>query len=363
MATIPCPSCGLPRAEDLYEKAACPLCNHDPSLPLAREIDDEPDHDRPWVIPEAARVEPHAVGPTPAPGSRFLAGVFVGLLVGIAVGAAGVIGWPVVRDSAARWDSAAETAAESAPDPAPEPPDPVDAPSPQAPAVPAAETPPVTPPPPEPRPVRPPVQPVVLGPPPVPAPANPFRPAAPRATVVEGPEVYAPLVQPGSTLVARGKVKRLIVPGLERGAVLDCSALEAHEVVVLGPIDGGSRLAVRAPGGRVTLRARVDGRSTVDIRAPGGTVTFETPTDGSRAGSKIDGGASVDVLARTVTFRGRIAGAGTKVAVTLTTEGGLAFAEIDGPARLEYGKADPDDPDPDVIRGRVSPASVVKKVE
>jgi hypothetical protein len=99
------------------------------------------------------------------------------------------------------------------------------------------------------------------------------------------------------------------------------------------------------------------------VRAPGGKVLFEMPTDGAADGSKIDGGSAVDVTAREVAFHGRIAGAGTKVAATLTAGGALAFAEVDGPARLEYGKADPDDIDPDVVRGRVGPAAVVRKVD
>jgi len=71
----------------------------------------------------------------------------------------------------------------------------------------------------------------------------------------------------------------------------------------------------------------------------------------------------VDLLAAKVSFRGRIAGAGTKVSVTLTAGGALGFAEIEGPARLEYGKADPDDPALTVVPGKVRGPAVVRKVE
>jgi hypothetical protein len=125
----------------------------------------------------------------------------------------------------------------------------------------------------------------------------------------------------------------LVVSGLERGAVLDCSELDAAEVIVTGAITGGSRLAIRAPGGIVRFLAGVEGRS------------------------------DVDVTTRAVEFQSRIAGAGTRVRVTLTAGGSLGFAEIADPARLEYRKSAPDDPDPAVTRGKVSPPAVVARIE
>ena len=46
----------------------------------------------------------------------------------------------------------------------------------------------------------------------------------------------------------------MIVRDLDAGAVLDCSELEAEEVLVIGKIDGGSRLTLRAPGGSIVFR-------------------------------------------------------------------------------------------------------------
>jgi hypothetical protein len=158
-------------------------------------------------------------------------------------------------------------------------------------------------------------------------------------------------------------VKVLRISGLEAGAFLDCSELEASEVEVVGKIDGGSRLSVRATGGRVTFRAKVDGKSRVDIHAPGGTVGFEGSTNPTREGAKIEGGSTVSVLARAIRFHDQIGGIKTRVAVTLTAGGSLSFAAIDGPSRLEFTKADPDDPEPVVSRGKVGAPAVVARVE
>jgi hypothetical protein len=203
--------------------------------------------------------------------------------------------------------------------------------------------------------------PVALGPQGQPVRPNPFRPAAPAAIRIDNPDGDShPIIRPGNMLVLRGRVKKLCVSGLEAGAVLDCSELEAREVEVLGKIDDGSRLVVRAPGGKVTFLARVGGKSKIDIRAPGGTVAFEAPTQLTGDGSTISGGATVEVLARSVGFRAAIAGAGTRVSVTLTTGGNLSFTEMDGPSRLEYSKADPCDPELIVKTGKIGPESIVK---
>ncbi|MDB5312907.1 MAG: hypothetical protein JWO38_7109 [Gemmataceae bacterium] len=377
MATISCPKCGLPRAEDLFGTIPCPLCGHAGVLSPAQTGEDEPDTDLPWIIPEdsAHRVAPVTAGdplelpaPLPAKG-QLVPGLLIGFLVGVAAGVGGTFGWPVVRDwlpaanpsevaqaDQSPADPPSDSSARSAdPSTTPTQPDPA-----AGPGAPAQTTPN---PPSSPGVQGPPKEAVVLGPPPEPVPLNPFRPAAPRAVRLEQADAYGPFMAPGDKVTARGRVKRLIVSGLEAGAVLDCSELDAKEVVVLGKIDGGSQLMVRAPGGRVSFHAKVDGRSRVEVRAPGGTVTFETPTDTTGEGSKIGGGARVDIKAKGVVFLGRITGTGTKVSVSLTTGGSLAFTEIDGPSRLEYGKADPDDPDPVVKRGKVGGSSVVTKVE
>ncbi len=356
MATIACRSCGLPRAEDLLKDVACPVCGlrgdeavGGTGIPACDDA--EPMHDRAWIIPEPNRVP---AAPEPAK-SRFL----VGFLTGVAVALGGAYAGPPLVERltvqpaptprAEREDYREVSAREVAQAPAPRevfaslriP----------APSVPEVIS----------KPAEMPEPMIVLQP--EPAPRNPFRPDAPRAIVLDHMQHYSPNVPPGSTVTVRGWVKTLIVKDLEAGAVLDCSALEAEQVIVIGKIEGGSRLAVRAPGGTVAFRSKIDGRSHAVVRAPGGTVTFETPTGMGRDGSKIDGGSEVEIHAKAVGFRGLIAGAKTKVNVTLSANGSLAFAEIDGTARLEYGKLDPDDAEPTIAKGRIGAAAVVKKVE
>jgi hypothetical protein len=335
MVSIPCPTCGLPRAADLID-AACPVCG---GLRDSLPGEPEPIHDQPWVIPETK--------PAPAELSRGLPGWLYGFAAGIAVSLTGVISWPAVHE----WLETRTTVEVAQKEPIAEPLSVEIAPFPRermtafripAPAEPVDEK----------RSEEPQPE-LVAGPLPEPAPRNPFRPEAPRALLLDHAQHYSPHVPPGSTVTIRGWVKTLIVRDLVAGAVLDCSELQAEEVVVVGKVDGGARLTLRAPGGSIVFRGKIDGRSRVDVRAPGGTVTFETPSDKGHDGAKIDGDSTVEVTARAVAFHGRIQGGGTKVFVTLTANASLKFAEIDGGARLEYSKTDPDDADPAISKGRI----------
>src|SRR5439155_20174484 len=127
--------------------------------------------------------------------------------------------------------------------------------------------------------------------------------------------------------------------------------------------DGGSKLWLTAPNGRVTFLARVDGRSHVMVRAPGGLVNFAPPAEPRVEGGRVEGGATVEVLAKAVTLHGRVHGGGTAVTAVLTQGGSLTFAAIDGPARLEYRRADPEDPHPAVNPGRVGQGAAVVKLK
>ena len=374
MPTIPCPACGLPRAEDLFETVPCPLCGHAGPRPEIPTEEGEPESDLPWVIlespPRHAANDPGPIAEeiTPPSGGRRRAGVLAGFLVGVAAGVGGTTTWPVVRDSLSLHFSIetvgidstqTEQQREPTPSTAEASADVPTAPDPLPPAAPVASVP-VSPAsvPPTPK------QTVVIGRPAEPAPFNPFRPAAaPAKRLDDNVDTYGPNIPPGGSLVVRGRVKRLIVTGLEAGAVLDASELETKEVVVVGPVEGGSRLSVRAPDGRIRFLARVDARSVIDVKAPGGQVVFENATEFGRDGSKIDGGSRVDVTARDVRFAGQITGAGTRVFVTLTRGGGLSFAEVAGAARLEYRRAVPTDPEPVVVRGTVRSPAVVAKAE
>lgn len=364
MSTVPCPSCGMPRAEELVADTACPICGH-VGLPTGEPIEELPTPAAPTPPPAPA------VTHTPIGAGRVVAAGVLGFVVGTAAGVAGMLGWQA--GVASRPQVAADNTPVNAPTPdansaGSRPPlatasDSI--PPPREPVVRA--TPPADPPAPVPVPAPvadPPKQPpVAVGPQakPEPDPANPFRPAAPPAMKIDNPGgMTAPVVRPGGSLVLRGRVRTLQVGGLESGATLDASDLEAEEVVVVGKIDGGSKLWVKAPNGRVTFRARIDGRSRVEIDARGGSVAFVP--EAAADGAKIDGGAQVQITARSVRLDGTIGGAGTRVAVSITAGGSLAFRELVGPSRLEYGTADPEDPEPSVTRGKVAAPAVVKKV-
>ena len=366
MATVACPSCGMPRAEELVEVTACPVCGH-AHQEVAEEL--EPVTIEP-AVPTTRGLTPRGSPPIESSrGGRLAVGLLLGFALGGASGVAGVLGWQALPTRAG--DAGGTVDAVTEPDPtadrhakvpvAPMPREVV--------ARSTAPTTPDTPPPPAAPPVGPmpqpvpPVVPVVGGAPLQPAPANPFRPAAPAALVLDSPDAESsPVVAPGRTMVLRGRVKTLKVRGLEGGAVLDCSDLDAQEVIVTGKIDGGSTLWVKSASGNVTFQAKVDGRSRVGITAPGGTVVFANPTGGVGQGATIDGGATVDVKSKAAHFHARINGPGTKVSVTLTAGGSLLFTELEGNSRLEYGKFDPDDSEPTVVRGRVNSPAVLKKL-
>ena len=53
----------------------------------------------------------------------------------------------------------------------------------------------------------------------------------------------------------------------------------------------------------------------------------------------------------------------TVVTVTVTRGGSVGFVEIDGPARFEYRKAAPTDPDPVLSRGKVGATATVSRVD
>src|SRR5262245_52914834 len=89
MATVPCPTCGLPRAEDLVGVTACPICGATGASAPEPEPLPEP---APVAAGPIADVRPDAVT---GGGSRIGVGIVV-FVLGIAVGAAGLFGWQTV---------------------------------------------------------------------------------------------------------------------------------------------------------------------------------------------------------------------------------------------------------------------------
>lgn len=324
MATVTCPSCGLPRAPDLIDSAACPVCGTVGTLPEAIEVPLAAD---PPALPAAATVEPPGPQPPPAKSAGLAVGLGVGLAVGVGVG----VGLTAALRHPVYYPQYVH----------------LPAPTPGTPGIGvmngvrigAENGVRVGP---ELRPVAPmPREAVALAAVPPGGSRPPLTKTEPATLTLDNPDgTSSPYVRPGGTLVLRGKVKKLVVSGLEGGATLDCSGLLSTEVVVIGPVVGGSRLTVRAPAGRVTFVPREN--------AVGGT---------------IGGGSTVDVLAKEVGLHARIDGAGTRVAVRLTEAGALTFAEVDGPARLEYAAEPRGGPEPKVIAGRVGTGAVVRKVD
>jgi hypothetical protein len=337
MNSVPCPGCGLPREAELVGRVACPVCaDADPTPPVesrrapAQAYD--PTRGLPTDVSELNRVKPAAPRRSWSP-------VPLLFVAGLAAGALGLWGWQSFTPSP---DS--PTAPEVAvvlPQPAPSP---------------------------SPKPV--PSKPLEVAPMPrmyvavAPMPHSPFRPPPPpRVTRVDHPNaVYTPQVPPGATVTLKGKAKELRVPPLERGATLDATELEVESVFV-GRVESGSKLKIGAVKGVVTFQKKIDGGSTVEVNAPKGTVRFAVPTSSREDGSRIAGGSVVRVTARFTTFLGQIAGRDTLVAVTVTRGGALGFVEMDGPCRLEYRKADREDPDPTVAKGKVAAAARLARVE
>lgn len=187
-------------------------------------------------------------------------------------------------------------------------------------------------------------------------------PARARVENVDQPDstYTVPPLKNREHLVLRGQVRVLRVSGLEDGAILDATGLQAGLITVSGAIDGGSVLKLNAPDSVVAFAAVVGGKSRVEINAPGGNVWFDVPSDLGRPRSLIDGGSTVTILARTAHLRGDVDGADTKVTVTLTHNGRLKVDAVRGMAAVEYKIADAKS---HAAAGFVAPTATFKKIE
>jgi hypothetical protein len=155
----------------------------------------------------------------------------------------------------------------------------------------------------------------------------------------------------------------LLIHGLDAGAVLDASGVEASVVIVTGRIDGHSALKLKAPNGTVHVSAQVDGHSSVEIDAPGGEVRFLLATTTTRDGSKIDNGSTAVITARSVELRGDVTGTDTRVLVVLTRGGALDVEAVRGRALVAYKAQMAQWAAPTVRIGSVANTATVRKVE
>lgn len=359
MPMIPCPGCGLPRADDQIDVVPCPVCAVAPAseaasshLLLAAEIPTDPTTGLPADV---SQMEEHAARAGGQLRSRLA--IAAAFLLGIAVGVGGLLAgqrvFPLGQpEFAARNAPAAETEPRS-----PFIPPIVVAPMPRERR--ALES--VVNSPPEPEPERnqePRVEPKPALDPPALARIEPIRLNQPDAAFtlprLEGKDEH---------IVLRGKVRMLRVNGLGAGAILDASGLEAGSIYVCGTINGGSLLKLHCPDGVVEVPAAVGERSSVEIHAPGSSVRFVFPTTPDKSGSLINGGATVAITARTVDLRGDVTGAGTTVKVTLTRNGSLKAAAVRGTATIEYKTENPKDREPSASAATVAPTATFKKVD
>jgi hypothetical protein len=351
MAVIACPGCGLPRADDQVGLVPCPVCAAAPApatpvaLPRAGPVDPTA-----GLPADASQLESYSAHAADRARGRFA--VAAAFLLGIAAGVGGLLAaqraWrPATPESDARAV------------PAPEPTD-------FRPSLPAAVA--AAPVPHEPREALTETAPETTPEPKPEAKAEPEAPALARKVVIDlnQPEVSYTVpstVRKGEHLVLRGKVRMLRVNGLNQGAVLDASALEAGSVYVSGKIDGGSHLKITCVDGVVEVPAAVTGKSRVEIDAPGGSVRFIHPTTPNKPGSFIDGGSTVSIRARTVDLRGDVGGAGTRVGVTITRNGWLRVAAVRGTAAVEYRPDDPNAREPSAGADTVAPTATFRKAD
>lgn len=340
MATVACPGCGLPRVASELGAKPCPVCEAAPSLapapkPPAPPAEPDPTRGLPADASQLDALPPSGGSRWPLVGAAFVAGALAGV--------GGVLGIQALTREPPQPETGARTVYE------PIRPEvvPVEPRSELAPMPRAART-----------------APTAVETAPVPRLVKQQFPHG-RVTIVELNEPDATYVVPttvkkGEHVVLKGKVKTLRVTGLDLGAVLDATALEAETINVGARIDGHSTLKLNAPNGVVHFGGWVGGGSIVEVNAPGGEVKFMYATAGAKPGSKIDGGAKVSITGRFVEFKGDIAGADTKVLVTLTRNAWLKVASVSGAAAFEYRSQAGGWATPDVTVGSVAPTATFR---
>jgi hypothetical protein len=157
-------------------------------------------------------------------------------------------------------------------------------------------------------------------------------------------EYVLPGLQDGKMLKLMGKVKRLrITAQLTGRSSLDASQLEAQEIILEHGIYNEATVKFNAPKGTVELRSQVSGKANLSINAPLGTVTFK---------NAVSNDSKLTLTAGRLDFQERIAN-NVQIDATLTAGGQLKFKEISINSKVRYKKADPADPDLEVVPGEI----------
>ncbi len=184
-------------------------------------------------------------------------------------------------------------------------------------------------------------------------------------------EYSVPTLNRGRQLKLIGIIKTLKVAGGNDGSILDAADLEAVEIVFTGNLNSGSKailgkaqsLKIRDINDKSTLDAStlaareivlqgaVNGGSTVKLDAANGSVVFL---------GDINGDGQLTIVAKDVEFRGAINGGQTQVDVTLTKNGSLKLTRVNGGVRLNYSKANANDPEPRVQLGAIDARAQVR---
>ena len=188
------------------------------------------------------------------------------------------------------------------------------------------------------------LKPVFVGPP-----DNLKRTNAVTETVLNDPngEYVVPALLNGKSLKLTGQVKRLRISGQISGrATLDASQLEAREIIVEQPILNDSIVKLNAPNGSVEFRSQIIGRVNLSIDAPQGTVTF-------KATAPVLNESKLAITTGRLDFQERIQG-NVQVEATLSAGGRLKYKEIINGSKVRYKKANPKDPDLDILPGDVA---------
>ena len=144
------------------------------------------------------------------------------------------------------------------------------------------------------------------------------------------------------------KIQKLMIRDVNDKSLLDASACEAREIVLTGAVNSRSTVKLNAPHGSIEFFGEVNDHSQIEINAPGGKVLFK-----ARGDSIINGDSQLTIVARDVELRGAVNGLETQLAVTLTKDGSLKFARLNGEVRLHWRKADASDPMPRIDAGEI----------
>jgi hypothetical protein len=368
MALLECPTCGLPRDATEADSTPCPVCAAPVAHTPRQPNNETPPQLAPNLPADASELATYTAPPRAplSPRTRLAIVASVAFALGALSGIGGMLAW---RSATDRSDNQPQPEVAGNNKQQAQLEEPARLPQ-EKPAIPVKSEIAIAPMPHEPAPL------VVIGKPndpnepPGEVDLKPLGPPPPpgRVTVVEINEPNAVYSLPfpmkrGEHVVLRGKVKTLKVTTLDAGAILDASELEASIVTVSGKIEGGSRLRVKSPSGSVTFYAKIDGKSFIEVNAPGGDVRFATATTPNRDGSRIDGNSVVSITARTIEFKGEIAGAETKVSLGITRNGSLKVANVNGKATVEYKSLVAGWAPTEVIVGSVAPTAIFRKIE